>query len=200
MKSSVKLLVTLVAGLTTGAAAIHVLHAQGAVPSYVVTEIEDITDAAAFSVVTQRPQSEAAARVQQAGGRYVTRTDKITALDGTPPKRMIVIAFDSLEKAKAFNEIPSQKESTRTERKIQSLDRSSCKACSCRDKKLVRGRLQLAASSFRSHDVTASVVSCPRRRLECRMWARSCRPRCPLECRLLEDERTCYAHFEFFRV
>ena len=75
-----------------------------------VTEIEEVTDAAAFSAVTQRPQAEAAARIQQAGGRYVARTDKITALDGTPPKRMIVIAFDSLEKAKAFNEIPSQKE------------------------------------------------------------------------------------------
>jgi uncharacterized protein (DUF1330 family) len=110
MKSSTKFAATLVAGLTIGAAAVHVLYAQGTPPSYVVTEIEDITDAAAFSVVTQRPQAEATARIQQAGGRYVTRTDKITALDGTPPKRMIIIAFDSLEKATAFNEIPSQKE------------------------------------------------------------------------------------------
>src|SRR5438445_6054836 len=74
MKSTMKLAVTLVAGLTTGGAAIHVLYAQGTAPSYVVTEIEEITDAAAFSVVTQRPQAEAAARVQQGGGRYVTRT------------------------------------------------------------------------------------------------------------------------------
>jgi uncharacterized protein (DUF1330 family) len=110
MKSSTKLAGTLVAGLIAGAAAVHVLYAQGTPPSYVVTEIEEVTDAAAFSVVTQRPQAEAAARIQQAGGRYVARTDKITALDGTPPKRMIVIAFDSLEKAKAFSEIPSQKE------------------------------------------------------------------------------------------
>jgi uncharacterized protein (DUF1330 family) len=110
MKLSTKFAVTLVAGLTAGAAAVHVLYAQGTPPSYVVTEIEEVTDAAAYSVVAQRPQAEAAARIQQAGGRYVARTDKITALDGTPPKRMIVIAFDSLEKAKAFNEIPSQKE------------------------------------------------------------------------------------------
>ena len=110
MKSTMKLAVTLVAGLTTGGAAIHVLYAQGTASSYVVTEIEEITDAAAFSVVTQRPQAEAAARVQQGGGRYVTRTDKITALDGTPPKRMIILAFDSLEKARAFNETPGQKE------------------------------------------------------------------------------------------
>ena len=110
MKSTAKFAVTLVAGLTIGAGAVHVLYAQGTPPAYVVTEIEEVIDAAAFSVVTQRPQAEAAARIQQAGGRYVTRTDKITALDGTPPKRMIVIAFDSLEKAKAFTTIPSQKE------------------------------------------------------------------------------------------
>src|SRR5437762_2931606 len=110
MKSITKFAVTLLAGSTIGAAAIHVIHAQGTPPSYVVTEIEDVIDAAAFSVVTQRPQAEATARIQQAGGRYVTRTDKITALDGSPPKRMIVIAFDSLEKAKAFTTIPSQKE------------------------------------------------------------------------------------------
>lgn len=80
MKSSTKLAGTLVAGLIAGAAAVHVLYAQGTPPSYVVTEIEEVTDAAAFSVVTQRPQAEAAARIQQAGGRYVARTDKITAL------------------------------------------------------------------------------------------------------------------------
>ena len=110
MKASTKFALTLIAGVTAGAAAVHVLYAQATPPSYVVVEIEEITDAAAFSAVTQRPQTDAAARIQQAGGRYVARTDKITALDGTAPKRMIVIAFDSLEKAKALNEIPSQKE------------------------------------------------------------------------------------------
>jgi len=110
MNSKCKMTLAILGGVALGAAAIQALHAQATPPSYVVTEIEEITDAAAFAAVTQRPQAEAAARIQQAGGRYVTRTDKITALDGTAPKRMIVIAFDSLEKARAFNEIPSQKE------------------------------------------------------------------------------------------
>jgi uncharacterized protein (DUF1330 family) len=79
-------------------------------PAYVVTEIEEVLNASAFSAVTQRPQAEAAARIQQAGGRYVARTEKITAVDGTPPKRIIVIGFDSLDKAKAFITIPSQKD------------------------------------------------------------------------------------------
>ena len=44
------------------------------------------------------------------GGRYITRTENITALDGTPPKRFIVIQFDSVEKAKAWNATPQMAE------------------------------------------------------------------------------------------
>ena len=110
MKSYLGLGVAILAGVTLGAAGISALHAQAKPSSYVVIEIEEITNAAAFSAVAQRPQTDAGARVQQAGGRYVARTDKITALDGNAPKRMIIIAFDSLEKAQAFNNIPSQKE------------------------------------------------------------------------------------------
>jgi uncharacterized protein (DUF1330 family) len=101
---------TLLAGVAIGAVAVEVLHAQATPPSYVVTDIAEISDPEGFKVVSQRPQAEAAARVQQAGGRYITRTDKITALDGAPPKRMIIIAFDSLEKAQAFNNSQGQKE------------------------------------------------------------------------------------------
>jgi uncharacterized protein (DUF1330 family) len=38
------------------------------------------------------------------------RTGKITAIDGTPPKRFVVIAFDSMEKAQAWDNSPAQKE------------------------------------------------------------------------------------------
>jgi uncharacterized protein (DUF1330 family) len=48
-------------------------------------------------------------KCQPNGGRYITRTDKITALDGTPPKRFVVIAFDGAEKAQAWNNSPAQK-------------------------------------------------------------------------------------------
>jgi uncharacterized protein (DUF1330 family) len=37
------------------------------------------------------------------GGKYLIRTDKITALDGTPPARFVVIAFDSMDKAAAWH-------------------------------------------------------------------------------------------------
>jgi uncharacterized protein (DUF1330 family) len=110
MNTKLKTVLVLVSGIVIGGAAVQGLHAQATPPSLVVTDISEITDPEGFKVVSQRPQAEAAARIQQAGGRYIARTEKVTALDGTPPKRMIIIAFDSLEKAQAFNNSQGQKE------------------------------------------------------------------------------------------
>ena len=46
------------------------------------------------------------------GAYNVIRTEKITALEGTPPKRFIVIAFDSADKAKAWDASAATKEVT----------------------------------------------------------------------------------------
>jgi uncharacterized protein (DUF1330 family) len=59
--------------------------------------LECLEGAAVGTPLTQtRPQGEyAPGPVYDAfGGKYVIRTENITALDGTPPKRFIVIAFD----------------------------------------------------------------------------------------------------------
>lgn len=86
------------AGIAIGAAAIQGLHAQAKPPAYVVIPILKITDADTFKKVGPIAGPAAAA----AGGHYVIRTDKITPLDGTPPERLVVIAFDSVEKAQAW--------------------------------------------------------------------------------------------------
>ena len=44
------------------------------------------------------------------GGKYIIRTGKTMGLDGTAPQRFVVIAFDSVEKAKAWDSSPAQKE------------------------------------------------------------------------------------------
>jgi uncharacterized protein (DUF1330 family) len=44
------------------------------------------------------------------GGKFIIRTNNITDLDGAPPKRFVVIAFDSVEKAKSWDSAPAQKE------------------------------------------------------------------------------------------
>jgi uncharacterized protein (DUF1330 family) len=50
-----------------------------------------------------RECARAAAVFKQLGGKYLVRTLEITAIDGATPKRFVIIAFDSAEKAKAWN-------------------------------------------------------------------------------------------------
>jgi uncharacterized protein (DUF1330 family) len=44
------------------------------------------------------------------GGKFIVRTEKITNIDGTPPSRFVVIAFDSVEQAQAWNKSAAQQE------------------------------------------------------------------------------------------
>ena len=97
----------IVLGVAFGAAVVQGLHAQAAPPVYVVVEISDITHPEGFKAVLAKSGSETLAPF---GGRYVIRTEKITPLDGTAPKRFVVIAFDSMEKAMAWKASASSKE------------------------------------------------------------------------------------------
>lgn len=106
MKVNHKLAIALVAGVAIGGAAIQGLHAQASPPTYVVVDISDITDPEGFKAII--PKAEAANAAF--GGKFIMRTDKITTAYGTPPKRFVVIAFASLDKAKAWKASAAQKE------------------------------------------------------------------------------------------
>jgi len=93
---------TLLAGVAIGATAIQGLHAQAKPLAYVVIPILKINDAAAFKAGVIDKGSEIGAAMAAAGGHYLIRTEKFTNLDGTPPQRLVIIAFDSVEKAQAF--------------------------------------------------------------------------------------------------
>jgi uncharacterized protein (DUF1330 family) len=108
MNAKYKIAVALLAGVAIGGAAIQTLHAQAKPQGIVVVDISDITDPDGFKAIGQRSNDAAAAVFKELGGRYLARTSNITAVDGTPPKRFIIIAFDSVEKAKAWNEVPGQ--------------------------------------------------------------------------------------------
>ena len=98
---------SIVLGVAVGGAIVQGLHAQAAPPVYVVVEISDITDPEGFKAVPAKSGPETLAPF---AGRYVIRTEKITPLDGTAPKRFVVIAFDSMEKAMAWKASASSKE------------------------------------------------------------------------------------------
>jgi uncharacterized protein (DUF1330 family) len=87
-----------VAGAITGQS----LHAKSKPPVYVVIDIDEITDAEGFKALLKTGPANIAS-VKMSDGHYLARTENITALDGTPPKRFVIIAFDSVEKAKAYS-------------------------------------------------------------------------------------------------
>jgi uncharacterized protein (DUF1330 family) len=100
---------SMLAGVAVGAIAVQGLHAQVKPPSYVVVDFEAITNSEAERANSGRSNQAAADVLKPFGGRQLARTEAITPLDGTPPKRFIILAFESREKAEAWYNSPGQK-------------------------------------------------------------------------------------------
>jgi uncharacterized protein (DUF1330 family) len=107
MKTKYMLPVTVVVGAVAGGSAIQVLHAQ-VTPVYAIIDISEITDPEAFKTLGPKGGSAAAAF----DGKFIVRTDNIIAVDGPAPKRFVIIAFDGLAKAKAWQASAAQQEVT----------------------------------------------------------------------------------------
>ena len=118
MNTRYKIALATLAGIGIGAAAIHELQAQAKPPAYVVVAIRSIKDADAFK--TGVIDKTSSAGLAAAGGRYVVRTQSIKSLDGPSPQRYVLLAFDSVEKAQAWNDLPATKEITAA--RIKSTD------------------------------------------------------------------------------
>src|SRR5262249_39626627 len=86
-------------------AAIQGLNAQSKPVAYIVAEVE-VTDPAVYQTYLDRNTP----LVASAGGRYLSRGEKIVALDGAPPRRFAIIAFDNMEKAQAYRDSSAYKE------------------------------------------------------------------------------------------
>ena len=88
-------------GLSLGVIATWSLAAQAKRTFYVVIEVDEITDADGYKAMTKMGPANIV-EVKHADGRYFVRTDNIAALDGAAPKRFVMIAFDSMERANGF--------------------------------------------------------------------------------------------------
>ena len=96
-----------VACVALGTTAVNVLYAQNKSPgAYVIVDISEITNPDGFKQLFPKAPPAVAAF----GGEFVTRTEKITALDGTPPKQFVIIGFENVDKAKAWSASAAQKE------------------------------------------------------------------------------------------
>jgi uncharacterized protein (DUF1330 family) len=114
MHTSVLGVLAALAGFGAGAVVVHGVHAQAKPPAYTVAEFE-VTDPATFQKYGEATRSS----IPAAGGRVIVRGGKTVVVNGAAPKSVVLIQWDSLEKAQAFFESPSYKEL------IPTRDRSS---------------------------------------------------------------------------
>ena len=71
-------------------------------PAYLISTIE-ITDPAGY----EEYRKLVAPALQQYGGRFIVRGGPVHHLEGRwQPRRVVVVEFDSVERAKAFSDAP----------------------------------------------------------------------------------------------
>ena len=66
-------------------------------PAYVIVEVE-VLDPAAF----ERYKELAPPSIAAHGGRYLARGGRTDALEGDPPKRLVILEFPTLERARQW--------------------------------------------------------------------------------------------------
>jgi len=105
MKTNPSIAFALLSGIVLGGVGVSAIHAQQTkvVPGYVIAEVE-VNDAATF----QKYAAAVPDTLAPFNGKYVVRGGKITPVEGEAPKqRFIVIGFDSVEKALAWENSPA---------------------------------------------------------------------------------------------
>ena len=91
----------LVASFGLGAVGSQFLETQAARPAYFVTLFGDQSDQEIMD--TDYP-SLSPGTFQQFGGHYIIHTGRTVTYDGQPPMRIVVVAFNSLERLQAWHQ------------------------------------------------------------------------------------------------
>jgi uncharacterized protein (DUF1330 family) len=107
MKTQHAIALALLTGVGLGAAAIQGLHAQAKPPAYVIAEI-DVSDQDGYA---REYQSRAAKPIiEEGGGKLLSRGSRTISIRGEPPKRIVLFAFESLDRAQAAFAFPGYAE------------------------------------------------------------------------------------------
>jgi len=100
MKTYLTVSVAMLTGMAIGGFAVQGLQAQGKAPVYLITEI-DVSNPDAygkeFAPKAQATIKAAGAKLIAIGGAGGANAKPITALEGTPPKRIAVQQWESME-------------------------------------------------------------------------------------------------------
>jgi uncharacterized protein (DUF1330 family) len=97
MKTRYAVTLAMVAGIGIGAAAVQGLHAQSK-QVYLVTEI-DVSNPEAY-VKEYAPLAQAS--IKKAGGKLLAASLNVTGIEGTPPKRVAIQVWDSMDQITAW--------------------------------------------------------------------------------------------------
>jgi uncharacterized protein (DUF1330 family) len=106
-----KILLALIVGAAIGAAAVQGLHAQAKPPAYVVGEVE-VRNQDAF-VKEYVPLAVEALSKSGTGYRAIAVAGKVATIEGEPPKRIVINAFNSLDQAVAAYNSAAYKEAAK---------------------------------------------------------------------------------------
>jgi uncharacterized protein (DUF1330 family) len=107
MKTYYTVGLSMLAGASLGAAAIQGLHAQAKPPVYYIAEI-DVTNIDGWQK-DYAPRAQAV--IKAAGGRVLAAGQKVTAIEGAPPKpRIALIQWESAEQVQAWRNSAAFKE------------------------------------------------------------------------------------------
>jgi len=104
MKTNHRLGLAVLLGVAMGVAGSTAIRAREVkpAPGYVVAEV-DVTDPGTFQKYAEKTPGTLA----PFNGRYIIRGGKFQSIEGEPPKRFVVIQFESMEKALAWENSPA---------------------------------------------------------------------------------------------
>lgn len=103
MNSIHKLTIAMFVGASLGAAAVEAIHAQAKPPAFVISEI-DVADKEAYA---KEYVPLAVKALKESGQKQLAAGGRTAAISGEPPKSRIVLsAFENMEKAQAAYSSP----------------------------------------------------------------------------------------------
>ena len=104
MMTNRKLVLAVLIGMAIGVGGAVAIRAQQvkAAPAYMIGEV-DVTDPATF----QKYSEKVPGTLEAFNGHFLVRAGKSQTLEGDAPKRLVVIAFDSMAQAQAWYDSPA---------------------------------------------------------------------------------------------
>src|SRR5829696_10431487 len=113
MKTYLTVYVAMLTGIAIGGFAVQGLQAQPKAPVYLINEI-DVTDpekyGAEFTPKAQATVRNSGAKFLVIGGAAGAGAKPIHAIEGTPPKRMTIQVWDSVDALKKWYDSPEYQE------------------------------------------------------------------------------------------